>query len=227
MEFVASVVRSLSWPTALIAVSVIFRKELQTLASRLSSARHKDTELLFGQKLDELRDQVEADAASIQRPADVSQGHPKERLPAPVNSEAYKGAEGEEATKEALRMAFQQGRLDARAAAAEVMGISAESLASTLADFPAAAILAAWAELEHVLLEVGDRLGMAEFSVNSVTNWLMLHDYLSKSEAAAIKSLRDMRNLVATHGVGPKSASAIEYGETVDRLIAKLVPHLI
>lgn len=51
LSFISNIVEALAWPIAVVILGVKFKSSIQELFSRLTSAKHKDTELGFTPKL--------------------------------------------------------------------------------------------------------------------------------------------------------------------------------
>ncbi|MDQ6947682.1 MAG: hypothetical protein M3256_15785 [Actinomycetota bacterium] len=100
-----------------------------------------------------------------------------------------------------------------------------QRLAATLADYPAAAILAAWREVELAMQQKAARLGTESPEKRpALSLFRVLRDegLLADSDITVVAGLRKLRNEVAHRGVEPTSAAAIAYGETVDYVLNKL-----
>ena len=68
LTFISTVIGSIAWPAVLVGVIVWLRKPLLRLAGSLRSAKYKDIELEWGQKLEQL--EGKADQAKLPEPGD-------------------------------------------------------------------------------------------------------------------------------------------------------------
>jgi hypothetical protein len=58
MEFVASIIASIAWPTAVLVAVLVFRKQLMNLIPALRRLRYKDLELEFSDSVRELSEKA-------------------------------------------------------------------------------------------------------------------------------------------------------------------------
>ncbi len=148
---------------------------------------------------------------------------PKAKTDGEDSTERTAAPEGDtEPTHEDLQRMSQESR--ARQAKQEKR-TWAQRLATTLADYPEAAILTAWAMLETSLRrktpdDIADYPGV--IPIPRLADALVRTGELSQHDTEVIARLRVLRNEVAHAGAAPSAASAIEYAATVDRLLNKL-----
>ncbi len=72
LQFVAAVVSSLAWPSAVCAVAVALRRPFARLLPRLSHLKYKDLEAYFTNEISEIR--AEAQAANLKAPPTSESG---------------------------------------------------------------------------------------------------------------------------------------------------------
>ena len=58
LDFIASVVRSVAWPAALVLIAWLLRAELKALLGRLETVRHKETEASFARAVEDVSSEV-------------------------------------------------------------------------------------------------------------------------------------------------------------------------
>lgn len=211
MEFVASLFRSLSWPAALVIVAVLFRRQIRGLVGRLETARLKDAELSFTREVEQVSERVVEGVALTILPRQTVD-------PEVIDDEADDDDEADEP-----RVVDLMASLEASLAASRRRRV--QGIASTLVDYPSAAVLAAWQEVESELRHRGGRMGIEKaesYPIPFLTEELRDSDVISATDTRTVQELRRLRNEVAHEGVHPSPAAALEYAETVDRFLANL-----
>ena len=92
LEFIASLVESLAWPTAVIVLVILLREDLSKILSRLVRLKHNDTELEFESELD--RVSKDAESMNLELASSVRTEKYKNLEPRQAVLEAWLGIEG-------------------------------------------------------------------------------------------------------------------------------------
>jgi hypothetical protein len=69
MTFIVEMTKALAWPVAGVLGIFYFKGEVAKLLPRLKKLKHKDTELEFAERVEELVKNVAATGEELQRPA--------------------------------------------------------------------------------------------------------------------------------------------------------------
>lgn len=211
MELVASLVRSLAWPLALVIIAILFRTQLRGLVGRLESASHRDWKLLFAREVEELSVRVSEtpEAMAIEVTDEVGLTDEAE------GEELGKSTESPEARSERLRE--QRIAEVARWRPPKV----AEGIAEALADHPAAAVLASWQALEEGLTALATMYGLVPANASFVTvlEALVEAGGIDRTDEETLRMLQRLRARVADTMASPRASTAISYGKVIDKLL--------
>ncbi len=193
LDFVASLVRSLAWPVALVVVVWLLRKEIQGLLQRLEKLRHKDTEAtFFARKVEEIAERVSEE---------VGLGSGRESPP--------DGDKGEPSDQEE----------DARSGSALTM---LRDLVWAWDEYPESTVLKSWEALERVLRERARQQGLrvADGEAFPVLLSTMLQaGGVTRTQAELISDLSRLRNDVASEKTRADYESARRYRSLVGFLL--------
>jgi uncharacterized protein YutE (UPF0331/DUF86 family) len=72
LEFLASIIKSLAWPTTLVILVVLFRAPVRRALLRLTRLKYKDLELDFGRELRQLEKEAKAIDITPQTPKSIA-----------------------------------------------------------------------------------------------------------------------------------------------------------
>jgi hypothetical protein len=146
-QFCASIVGSIAWPTAVVIVVVLLKSPLAKLIPMVRSLKYKDLHIDLSEKLEEVKDGLEAESQNSNHPIQLSA---EERL-------------------------LELARLD-----------------------PRAAVLSAWIDVEHALIDLAKTVGVSSNqTIVTVANELHALDVLTELEMKTFRDLRRIRNEAA------------------------------
>lgn len=205
MEFVASVIRSLSWPTALVVLGVLFRTQLRGLVGRLESATYKEGTLSFAR---------EVEALSVH----VAEG---ESAAAPVIDVTAEVAGLERTTESPEALEEERRRLRIAEVATWRPPKRAEHVAEALADFPTAAVVASYEVLQDGLTTFAILRGLVPSGASGVSILEALAEAggLDRSDEETFRRLQRLRDMVASRPDAPSASAAINYAKVVDKFL--------
>jgi hypothetical protein len=239
-QFVASLVSSLAWPGAVVAIALLFRRQLaQLLTGSLKRLKAGPVEFEFERVLPSVQARLADEATtSPAPPAPVAPTPASGTLPGSMAPSPQPAVEPELeppelfAFRERLEKSgsapdsWLQQWVDRSAAAAPVR----EELAGVAATQPSAAVLAAHARLARVLRALESLFDPAmakKLSPPSLAYALVKRGVLSDAVADAVLELTTLRNLVAhDEHASLTPAVALDYLDSVDAVIAAIAATL-
>lgn len=192
-----ALINALAWPTASLAIAVLFRRELRMALGRLGQFKYGGVELTFR---DDLR-QAETLARSIPRPEinPPSTTRPKVTLEAAAANAAELAGTmvaHDESTATTVVVAA-GGKADPRPRR------NLESYWQVCQVSPRLGVLEVWDELKLVLVQVstavGDRRAPAPTRAEAAARFLVERGWLTSGEGQLIERLRLMANQVEPH----------------------------
>ena len=192
LQFVASLVSSLAWPTLVLAVVLILRKAIADLVGRV----------------------VEAEAFGVKAKFD-----PKRAAPSVALAKAE--AEASSAASTSARAGVAEARGQAWDATVRVRESLASNLAALARKDPSAAVLLAYAEIEKALrqrMTDAKVAGVEKLSNDKLVEVALRKGVISFQTADAIRGVLVLRNLAA-HGGDVDAAKALDYLALADAVI--------
>jgi uncharacterized protein YutE (UPF0331/DUF86 family) len=182
LQFTSAVIGHLAWPTVIIVLFVILRKHMGTLADRLLEFSFGGAKITFDKILEKGAELIEkAPLPELAKP----DKEPQLQLEPPASPELKEGP------RRQLLGRFKREEFLNRSALVQ--------------------IISGLEEVDRILYEIGDRLGIDAASPISVMHSLAAKEIVGKETAHLYDTLRDARNLIAHTNALPDDSEAIEY----------------
>jgi hypothetical protein len=200
-ELIASLVDSLAWPLAVVAVVFVFRGAIANLIRTVTQLRYGSFEVNFGRELAALEAQAPAALPPPAAPDVRGIPHP-----------------GEEIDRESI---------DRRRMAPEPSRLPEEKVATVAQVSPAAAVSLAWNEIETELRDAAQRTGSAPAAASQDTEQLMqtlaAAGTMSPDVFGYLDRMRRLRN-EAVHA--PPQALTPAEAQDYARLANQVIQHI-
>ena len=206
MEFTASLVNSLAWPIAAVALGIAFRQELTHLARRITSGKVLGTEFTFAHGIEEV-ESARAEASEVAvvgntTGAEGDHGAPDSAPP--------------ESTPPRHQTAWESGVRGWPADIPEYL--AAEGLVlSTWKQVDLAARRAATTLTSHV-----GPVSKHHMTAAQAINALAKAGVIDQNTLRVFEGLRDLRDEVAHTGASPSDGQALAFAENAEWLVARL-----
>jgi hypothetical protein len=185
LQFTAAITGHLAWPLVILTLLIVVRKQVHSLAERLLEFSFGGAKISF--------DKILVDGAQLIEKAPLPEvAKPDQQqlqLERPTLPELKEGP-----SQRAI------GRLSPRRRREEFLNKSAF-----------VKILSGLEEVDRLLYEIGDRLGIDAASPISVMHTLGAREIVGKETADLYDALRDARNLIAHTNALPDIREAVEY----------------
>lgn len=210
-ELIASLVGSLAWPIAVVAVVFIFRGAIANLIRTVTQLRYGSFEVNFGRELAALEAQ-----APVALPPPAAEP-PAPGAPAPPPSASGPGTPADELDRESVRR---------RSMTPPSSPLPQEKVATVAQVSPAAAVSLAWSEIETELRDAAHRTGAAPTATNDtqqLMQTLASNGSMPPDMLAYLDRMRRLRNQ-AVHAP-PEAltrAEAENYGRLANQVIQSI-----
>ncbi len=199
-----SLINALAWPSATLAIAILFRRELRMAMGRLGQVKYGAMEVTFREDLREAEalaeavPRVEASAAPSP-PLKINLEIAPDDAAELVGTLVSRGTALSDAVPPTVLVAS-PSKFDARSTRSQ------ESLLRLCEDSPREGILEAWGELTRVLIHsstiLGDRRTPAPLRVETAVRFLVERGWLNGVEGQLVERLRSLGGHVE-RGEGP------------------------
>jgi hypothetical protein len=189
LQFIAAIVGHLAWPLVLISLAIILRNHIGSMADRLIELSFGGAKITLERKLEEgasiiKRAPRQEIYESIEPP---SQKQKESDAPAVVDTPPKPTFPRRHRTRDSL-----QGKALWEASAV-------------------GQIISGYEQVESVLFDIGDTIGMDPAQASSVMHTLVNKGFVDKEIADLYGTMKDARNLVAHAQALPNEREALEY----------------
>jgi hypothetical protein len=186
LQFIAAMVGNLAWPLVIVALFVILRKHMGALADRLLEFSFGGAKITFDKILQRGAEIIEeTPVPQLQKPE-----HPQLPLEPPPDAAPDKQTREEIATGFVNRRRRRKEGLSKTAFGKVILGLE---------------------EVDNLLFEIGDAMGINEAQASSVMYALVAMKHAPPRIGKLYDTLRDARNLLAHSNSLPDEREAVEY----------------
>lgn len=217
-----SLINALAWPSAILAIAVLFRRELRLAMGRLGEVKYGGMEVTFREDLR----QAETLARVVPR-ADASSDSSS---PAKIQLEIASGEAsdlggtlvGHEMSTATTILSTSHSKADPRSVR------TLDSFFRLCEESPGEGVLETWGELSRVLIHastiLGDRGAPAPLRVETALRFLVERGWLNSAEAELVERLRSLNNQVERReGPPPSRDDARRFVELAGSMIQRVV----
>ena len=217
-----SLVNALAWPSAILAIAVLFRRELRLAMGRLGEVKYGGMEVTFREDLR----QAETLARAVPRAnaADSSSSPSKIQLEIASDqaSDLAGTLVGQETSPATTILSTSHSKPDPRSAR------TLDSFFRLCEESPREGVLETWGELSRVLIHastvLGDRRTPAPLRVETALRFLVERGWLNSAEAELVERLRSLNNQVERReGSLPSRDDARRFVELAGSMIHRII----
>ncbi|MEH2532394.1 hypothetical protein V1277_001224 [Bradyrhizobium sp. AZCC 1588] len=198
LQFTAAVIGHLAWPGVIVVLFVILRKHLGTLADRLLEFSFGGAKITF--------DKI------LQKGAEIIEETPPPQFPKPIEEPQLPlDPNAKTVSPNQTREEIAKRYVNRRRQRKDLLGKSAFGI-----------VLSGLDEVDSLLFEIGDTMGIDAAAPSSVMYSLVGGGYLPESIGQLYDTLRDARNLLAHSNALPDDKEALEYARQTSFLKSAL-----